>query len=1089
MNLLFHSRIRFVVLLFLVTTFICSMSLGQRTSASISGTVADPSGAVVPNAHVVATSISTGASVTVQSNDQGFYIVSDLGPGSYKVQVEAPGFQRYERTGVVLQVGQSANINVNLRLGAESMEVVVSGAPPLVDTRNQTVSFAITPQFTEQIPLNGRNVLQLLSLAPDTSGRNPTNYAYSNQEATRPEAAEGMVTASGESRENSTTFYLDGGLNEDTYTNVANIFPNPDAVQEFTFDTNSYSAKFGGRGGGVVNAATRSGTNQFHGSAFEYLRNGKVNASNYFSTEPDKLNRNQFGFSFGGPIQKDKTFGFLSFQRTTLRFGTTANVVYGPTAAEMAGDWSGVGQQLSDPFTGDPFSNNYISPSLYNPISLKVLQLVPKADPIDGRINYLSRESENDNQWVARVDRNFGQKLSVYGSFLWDGLDHPNKPDPTNILTGGPDKKWRSQHAALNGTYRVSNNLLTTLTASYSRALIRYSGSTVFPSLPDLGANYPVWDPVGVKEAGFYISGWFGAQWLGRYDITRNQYDFNNNWTWVKGNHTFDFGGELMLTQSILYQAYSSSGYQGWWCASSGFDPLDFMLGANCYFEQYAPSYVAPHGKSPSLYANDTWRATRRLTLNLGLRWEPWLPWPDTSSQKIGVVLNPTAFANGQRATRYPNLPPGMLLRGDPGVPSGLAAADWKLFDPRIGVAWDLFGDGKTSLRAGFGIYHDQPFGRMYNQMTSTVPFTQGALITGPVASAYDPYTAPPYNGQVPPLMSPLPSNTVFPLPLDNAVGFAPGFKPPATLQWNLTLERQLGHGILLRGGYEASESYHMFDSRDINSAIYDPATGEANRPWASFYGGQVIWDESRITSSYNALAITAEKRMTSNLSFLGGYRWAKCIDFGGSASSFAFDDFTDSRNIGLDRGLCDSDIASQFKLATVWRAPSIASLGFFGRNVISGWTLSGIWNSHSGFPLSVMANGDFNMDGNYYDRANLVGNPHLPGDRSRAEKLQAWFNPAAFDNPPIGSNGNTGRNFLRGPGYANLDLSIAKSFAIPYGPLRESQKLDFRAEFFNALNHPNFYNPNNGVGGVAFAAIQSAQDPRIMQFTLKYIF
>jgi hypothetical protein len=280
-----------------------------------------------------------------------------------------------------------------------------------------------------------------------------------------------------------------------------------------------------------------------------------------------------------------------------------------------------------------------------------------------------------------------------------------------------------------------------------------------------------------------------------------------------------------------------------------------------------------------------------------------------------------------------------------------------------------------------------------------------------------------------------------------------------------------------------------MFDSRDINSAIYDPVTGEANRPWSTFYGGQVIWDESRITTSYNALAITAEKRMTNNLSFLGGYRWAKCIDFGGSASSFAFDDFTDSRNINLDRGLCDSDIASQFKLATVWRAPTIASLGFFGRNVIGGWTLSGIWNSHSGFPFSVMANGDFNMDGNYYDRANLVGNPHLSSGRSTTEKLQAWFNPAAFDNPPIGSNGDTGRNFLRGPGYAKLDLSIAKSFAIPYGPLRESQKLDFRAEFFNALNHPNFNNPNNGVGGVAFAAIQSAQDPRIMQFTLKYIF
>ena len=290
----------------------CSVAVGQRTAASISGALTDASGALVPNAEVVATAVATDKSVSVASNSQGFYLISDLAPGSYRLRVEASGFEKYEQTGIVLQVGQAATVNVTLKVGSETQKITVSGEPPLVDTRNQTVSFAITPQFTEGIPLNGRNVLQLLSLAPDTSEHDPDVYAYSNQEATRPEAGQGLVTAGGEARENSTTFYLDGGLNEDTYTNVANVFPNPDAVQEFTFDTNSYSAKFGGRGGGVVNAITRSGTNQFHGTAFEYLRNGSVNASNAFSTSPDTLKRNQFGFSFGGPIQKDKTFGFLA---------------------------------------------------------------------------------------------------------------------------------------------------------------------------------------------------------------------------------------------------------------------------------------------------------------------------------------------------------------------------------------------------------------------------------------------------------------------------------------------------------------------------------------------------------------------------------------------------------------------------------------------------------------------------------------------------------------------------------------------------------------------------------------------------------
>jgi hypothetical protein len=1088
----FHALRFGFAMLSLVMTLV-GTPLAQRTSASVAGTIADPSGAVVPNAHVAATELSTSSSVNVQSNASGFFLISDLKPGTYRLHVDANGFQGFEQTGITLQVGQAATVNVTLKLGSSSQEVSVSSAPPLVDTSSQTVSFAITPQFTEDIPLNGRNVLQLMALAPDTSEHVGDNY--SNQEATRPESGAGFVTASGEARENSTAFFLDGGLNEDTYTNVANVFPNPDAIQEFTFETNSYSAKYGGRGGGVVNAVTRSGTNQLHGTAYEYLRNGSFNASNYFSTSPDTLKRNQFGFSVGGPIQKNKTFAFLAYQRTTFRYGTTSNVAYGPTPAELSGDWSAIPQQISNPFTGVPYANNQIPTSSYDPISLKLLSLVPTGSANDGRILYNSRQLQNDNQWVGRIDRNFGDKLTLYGSYLWDGLDFPNTPDPSNILTGGPDKKWRSQHVAINAAYRLTNNLLTTLTAAYSRALINYTGSTAFKSLPDLGANYPVWDPSGVKEAGFYIDGWFNAQWLGKYDITRNQYDFNNNWTWVHGQHTLDFGGELTLSQSIVNQAYSSSGYEGWWCASSGYSPVDFMLGENCYFEQYAPSYVAPHGKSPSLYVNDAWRATRRLTVDLGLRWEPWLPWPDSSSQQIGDVISPAAYAQGIHSRRYPNLPPGILLRGDPGVPDGLAPSDWKLFDPRVGLAWDVFGDGKTSVRAGFGIYHDQPFGRMYNEMMSTVPFTQGAVVQDTTVSAYNPYAASPYNGQIPPLESPLPRNTVFPLPLTYAVGFATNYKPPATMQWNLTLERQLGKGVLIRTGYEASESYHMFDSRDRNAAIFIPGQSTVDntaqrRPWYPDYGGSVIVNESRITSSYNALEVSAEKRMTGNFSFLGGYRWAKCLDIGGSTSTFAFNEFTDANNIGLDRGLCNSDVASQFKMSAVWKTPTIAGLGFVGRHVIGGWTLSGIWVNRDGFPFSVLASTDVNLDGTYYDRASLTGTPSLSSNRSQAAKLAQWFNTAAFQDPQNGSNGTAPRNFLRGPGYANLDFSLAKSFGLPWGPLRDSQKIDVRAEFFNALNHPNFCNPNNAVGsGDQFGRIDCASDPRILQFTLKYSF
>lgn len=1078
--------------------FLCLSTLplsGQRTAASISGIVSDPNGAIVPGARVTSTEISTGIVTEVQSNTSGYYLVPNLRPGNYQVHVEASGFQGFEQTGIALQVGQPTTVNITLSIGSVSQQVTVSGAAPLVNTQNQTVSFAITPQFTEQIPLNGRNILQLMALAPDTSAHvSNGNNTYSSQEATRPESSAGFVTASGEARENSTAFYLDGGLNEDTYTAVANIFPNPDAVQEFTFETNSYSAKYGGRGGGIVNAVTRGGTNRLHGTAYEYLRYGGANASNYFASSPDTLKRNQFGFSLGGPIQKNKTFAFVAFQRTTFRYGTTANISYGPTAAQLAGDWSSVPQQLVNPFTGEPFPGNQISPSLYNPISLKLLQLVPKSTASDGHFFYNSRQLQNDNQWVGRFDHEFNSKLAIYTSYLWDGLDYPNLADKSNILTGGPDKKWRSQHAAFNATYRFGNNLLSTLTASYSRALINYRGSTAFPSLSDLGANYPVWDPQGVKEAGFYVGGWFSAQWLGLYDVTRNQYDLANNWTWVHGAHTFDFGGELTLSRSIVDQAYSSSGYQGWWCANSGYSPVDFMLGSNCFYEQYAPSYDSLHGTSPSLYVNDSWRLIRRVTINAGLRWEPWLPWSDGSSQKIGVVISPTAFASNQRSTRYPNLPPGMLLRGDPGVPDGLAPSNRKMFDPRVGIAWDVFGNGTMSVRAGFGVYHDQPFGRMYNQMMSSLPFTQGAVITDPTVSGYSPYDAAPYNGHVLQPISPLPKDTVFPLPLSSAVGFDPEFKPPATMQWNVTVEQQLKQAILLRIGYEASESYHMFDSRDVNSAVYIPGQSTIDntsqrRPWYPYYGGAVISNESRITASYNALALSLEKRMDHGFSFLGGYRWAKCLDTGGSTTTFAFNEFTDARNIRLDRGPCDSDIASQFKLAAVWQVPTVQWLGFAGRHLLNGWQASGIWINHGGSPFSISANGDANLDGTINDRADLTGNPNLPGGRTTKQKLAEWFNTAAFQTPMPGSNGSSSRNLLRGPGFANLDFAMVKAFALPYGRFRDSQKIDVRVESFNTLNHPNFCNPDQGLGDAQFGQINCSSDPRILQFTMKYAF
>ena len=1091
----------------------------QRSAASLSGTVTDQSGAVIPAAHITVTEVSTGVSTTAQANAQGYFVVSNLNAGSYKLHVEKAGFESYERTGIVLQVGQPATIDVIVKVGAASQQVTVTGEMPLVNTSDETVSFAITPEFTEQMPLDDRQALQLIALAPDTSGHNPSANNYSNQISSRPENSQaGFNTASGEARENSTAYYLDGGLNEDAYTDVANVYPNPDALEEFTVETNSYNAKFGGRGGAIVNGITKGGSNSIHGSAFEYLRNGAVNASQdtpgLATGAADTLKRNQYGFSLGGPLFKNKTFWFGSFQRTPFRYQTSANIGFGPTAKELAGDWSAevpavtpgcdptVCYQLTNPFTGATFTGNQVSTSLYSATSLALLKLIPTGDPLTGEFNFPTITKQDDTQYVARVDQHIGENLTASASYLWDRYSNPDTAIAGNILSGGQsgaaNQVFTSQHIALNLTYRFSNNLVSTLGGTLSRVVYIESGLPQFKNgLSSLTppANYPNWAP-NLDEVGFYIGGDWGisAYWNGALDVVRNQTDITNNWTYVKGHHTFDFGGELPFYQSSNYQAYVSAGYEGWWqgpnfnSSNSGSEPLDFMLGSNEFFEQYVPSNVAPRGIGPGFYANDTWHVTPRLNLNLGVRYEPWLPWADASAGKVGSQINLADFANGVHSQRFPNLPAGLLVRGDPGVPAGLVNSNWKLLDPRVGLAWDVFGDGRTSIRAGFGIYHDQPFGRMYNEMTDTEPFNSGVDIdnssSGTTISAYNPYAAAPFNGTPPSPDLPT-SSTVFPKPLSFAIGFSPDFKAPATLQWNLTAEHQIGYGIMASIGYEASESDHMFDSRDVNPATDGTSATRPLYAGGAGFSGKVIANESLLTSSYNSMVVSVEKRMSNNVSFLGGYRWAKCIDVGGSISSFAVNEFTDPRHPSLDRGICDSDLAQQFKMAGVWQTPKFNSLGIAGREVLGGWSVSGILDRHDGFPFSIMGSGAPNGDGDNLSRANLVGDPAVPGGSTISE----WFNTKAFAEP-LNSNGNSPRNMLRGPEFVNVDAALIKSFALPFGPFREKQKLDFRFEAFNLLNHPNLGQPNNSIGaGALFGTITSAGKPRDLQAALKFVF
>ena len=1089
---------RKVAVLLLAVLSIPGPMFGQQTTASLSGTVTDLSGAIIPEAHVTATAAATGATSSALSNREGFYILTGLLPGVFSLQVEKAGFQRYAQSNIVLQVDRPATINVSLTVGSLTQTVTVTGAADQVNLRSQTINYVITSKMITELPLNGRNVTQLIAVAPDAG---PTGGGNFYQNATRPEMSVLPGAANG-GNGRSTAFYLDGGAHEDNYTEGANIYPNPDAIQEFGYETNNYSAKFGGRGGGVMNAVTRGGANQFHGTAFEFVRNTALNARNFFASSTDGLKRNQYGFTLGGPIKKDNTFFFFSLQDTLLRSAPTANLGYALTAAQRNGDFTAPGANkvvpLHDPNTGLPFvTPNVIPTAEFNPISVKELAITPIGNPGTGQVRYSSESIQNTYQYVTRVDHNFGTKYRLYGTYLNDHLNQPSTEDPKNILTAARPSTWKSQTATLNLNYTLRPNLVASFVAAVSRRgyLTEHPGPPKgLPGYQDLGMQgVPKLSPAGQTESIIRVGGYMDAVLGGAAGINYGtQQNYGTHWTYIKSLHTFEFGGEFEINRQLTFQDFLSDGYTTFSGLISGDNAADFLLGKPNFFEQAAFVYRAARRNNPAMYFMDTWKATRRLTWSLGVRWNPLVPENDANGKQ--ALFSPSAYQAGISSAVYPNLPPGLLMVGDPNLPPGGVFPNHnKLFQPRVGFAYDPFGKGTTSIRGGYGIYTDQMAG--IDGSSSYSPFTLTAAVNYPIS-----YTAP-FVGSGITNPFPIPGNWnslgkgfVFPLPMA-AQPYYPGMKAPIVQQWNLTLEHQLPEGVLARVGYEGSEAYHVFGGIEINQCVYDPTQTQAQqkgtcqqrRPrqqYTTLQPGKTIG-----TISYNALVASVEKRTTHGLTGLAGYRWSKCLDEGEGVSLTGTAYSTN--NPAYDRGRCSYDVLGQFLLSDVYQLPEFEKLGFVGHHILGGWSTSSILTLRTGFGYGASYSTDNALIGGGGNRANPVPgvNPNLSGGRSLNNKLHGYFNTAAFVENPVGTLGTSGKAPMTGPGFANIDFMLTKSFPIHYGHFGETQRLDFRAESFNLFNRANFGNPNGNLQSSTVGWITSAQSPRILQFALKFVF
>jgi hypothetical protein len=1051
---------------------VSALLLAQRNT-QISGRVTDASSAVVPAAKLVVVNEDTGFRRETETNEIGYYVVPLLQPGRYRVAAQKEGFRAVTQTGITLAVDQAAQLDIVMEIGRVSETIEVSAQTTVVDTQSSALKEVVDERRIRELPLNGRDATQLVLLLPGVYGTSRDNSGLRQAGSGRGIVQAGVSSNGG--RGNMVNYQLDGSIHNDTYTNVALAFPNPDALQEFSVQTNNFSAEHGRSAGAVVNAVTKSGTNEFHGSLFEFHRNGATNARNFFAPRRDGLKRHQFGGTIGGPIWRNHTFFFFSHQETTQRSRPTDLNTVVLTERQRRGDFGAFARALLDPQNNQPFAGNQVPMSRMNPLTGTVLdKLIPlPTEAATGVYFYSVPDNVDLRQSVLKADHQFRSSDTLSVRYLYNYFDQAANDTP--LVFASRSRRYTPNHnLALTWTHVFSPRLMNEIQGSFNRRLD--IGQPVWTTgFADLGMRNVFTDTPN-KNFSLAVAGAFSASVTEALHTEPNSWGFTNLARFSSGRHVMSMGFEFRrqtLYKNFRWLLDPAMRFDG---PFTGLGVADFFLGIPSRLDQMAYGEIGD--QEFPIYAaffQDTIRVTPKFTLNIGLRYEPTIPYRDRGN-RVSV------FRPGARSRVYPNAPAGLLFVGDDGVPERGTNSDLNNFAPRIGFAWAVA--PRTSIRSGYGIFYDSaPMSAITNVFQGVAPFGTRIRLNPPPGPFDDPFL-----GQNPfPMPFPPPPDIAFPSSL-TAATYPDRYRTGYLQSWHLTIEREVLPTWLVRAAYAGSKGTGLLQGWNKNAGVFIPGQSTAanlsqRRPFGSDYEGITVVD-SIGSSNFNSLQATLERRFGRGFTVQANYTFARSIDFG-SGGGTQWPSFINPNDHRHNRGLSDFHRAHRFVSSGLWEMPKLTGSAAPVRHALGGWALSGAVILQSGPPFTVTSGIDNSLSGIGSDRADLVGDPRRSArsDPNRDPVLE-WFNTAAFVRNAIGTFGTVGRNILFSPGMANVDMAVAKNFAIT-----ERWRVQFRSEFFNLFNRANFNDPNSNVSAGTYGRITSAMDPRILQFGLKVSF